>query len=110
MMLTVMMLLAMGMADTIHVLSEYLFFRNQEQDHKTALRKTFRKVAIACVLTTVTTMIGFMALSISPIVHIKVFGFMTCAGIVLELVFTIYVMPLMLDLWSPVRKLPQQKG
>jgi uncharacterized protein len=109
-MLTVMMLLAMGMADTIHVLSEYLYFRNEHQDHKTALRNTFEKVALACVLTTVTTMIGFVALSFSPIVHIKVFGLMTTAGIILELVFTIYILPLMLDLWSPVRKVVKAKG
>ena len=108
-MLTVMMLLAVGMADTIHIMSEYLYYRNENYDHQAALRNTFRKVAIACVLTTVTTMIGFVALSVSPIVHIKVFGFMTSAGIVLELIFTIYALPVMLDLWSPVRKVAQPK-
>ncbi len=106
-MLTVMMLLATGMADTIHIMSEYLFYRNEDEDHSTALRNTYRKVALACVLTTVTTMIGFLALSVSPIVHIKVFGFMTTVGIVLELIFTLYLLPLMLDLWSPVRKVAQ---
>lgn len=108
-MLTVMMLLAMGMADTIHVMSEYSYYRNQDEDHRTALRNTFRKVAFACVLTTFTTMIGFLALAFSPIVHIKVFGFMTAAGILLELLFTIYVLPLMLDVWAPVKKTKTSK-
>ncbi|ELR72068.1 hypothetical protein C900_01933 [Fulvivirga imtechensis AK7] len=103
-MLTVMMLLAMGMADTIHVMSEYMYYRNQNEDHRTALRNTYRKVAFACLLTTFTTMIGFLALSVSPIVHIKVFGFMTAAGVFLELLFTVYILPLMLDIWSPVKK------
>jgi len=108
-MLTVMMLLATGMADTIHILSEYLFYRNENYDHRTAQRLTFRKVALACVLTTVTTMIGFLALSVSPIVHIKVFGYMTTAGIILELVFTIYLLPLMLDIWPPVKKVARTR-
>lgn len=103
-MLTVMMLLAMGMAETIHIMSEYLYFRNKDQDHQTALRNTFRKVAVACVLTTITTVVGFAALSVSSIVHIKVFGFMTAAGVVVELLLILYILPLMLDLWSPVKK------
>ena len=103
-MLTVMMLLAMGMVDTIHVMSGYLFYRNKDQDHQTAMRNTYRKVAFACLLTTFTTTIGFLALSVAPIVHIKTFGYMTAAGIVLELIFAIYLLPLMLTLWSPVKR------
>ena len=103
-MLTVMMLLAIGMADTIHVLSEYLFFRNEGDDHRKAMKKSYKQVAIACILTSFTTMIGFVALATSQIVHIRIFGYMTTIGILIELLLTLYILPLMIDLWSPVRK------
>ncbi len=108
-MLTVMMLLAMGMVDTIHVLSGYLFYRNKKDDHQTAMRNTYRKVSFACLLTTFTTVIGFLALAFAPIVHIKTFGYMTAVGITIELIFAIYLLPLMLNLWSPVKKKVREK-
>ena len=107
--LTVMLILAVGMADAIHIMSGYLFFKNKNKDHQAALRLAFRKSALACLLTTTTTMIGMLVLTLTPIVHIKIFGIMSAAGVCLALVFTIYLLPLMLDLWSPVKKIKAGK-
>ncbi|MBU2510351.1 MMPL family transporter [bacterium] len=103
-MLTVMLILAVGTADAIHILSGYLFFRKKGQDHQNSLRMAFRKSALACLLTSVTTMVGMLALTFTPIAHIKVFGFMSAAGVGLAFIFTIYLLPVMLDLWSPVKE------
>lgn len=100
-MLTVMLILAVGTADAIHILSGYLYFRNHNQSHRQALTSAFEKSALACTLTTITTMTGMLALAFTPIWHIEVFGYMSAAGVALALVFTLFLLPLMLDLWAP---------
>jgi len=100
-MLTVMLILAVGTADAIHILSGYLYARNEGHDHAEAMRFTYNKSGLACLLTTITTMIGMLSLTITPIGHFQVFGFMSAAGVALALLFTIFFLPVMMDLWSP---------
>lgn len=103
-MLTVMLILAVGTADSIHILSGYLFFRNKGKNHEQAMAAAYKKSGLACLLTTVTTMIGMLALSFTPIEHLEVFGYMSAAGVALAFFFTIFLLPVMLDLWAPVTK------
>lgn len=97
--LTVVMILVVGIADVIHVLSGYMYFRNKDHDHQSSLREAFRTSANASFLTTVTTGLAMLSVVFTPIVPIKIFGVMTAVGIVMAFLFTIYWMPLMLDLW-----------
>ena len=103
-MLTVMLILAVGTADAIHIISGYLFARNNGDGHAEAMRFAYKKSAMACLLTTVTTMMGMLALTFTPIAHMVVFGYMSAIGVALALLFTIYLLPAMLELWSPTPK------
>ena len=100
-MIAVMLTLAVGIADTVHVISAYLAARRGGDDHPLALRHSFAHVGVACLLTTITNIVAMVALSITPIVPIKVFSFMCVLGVGLPLFFSIYLLPLMLDLWAP---------
>ncbi|NOU17195.1 MAG: MMPL family transporter [Bacteroidales bacterium] len=101
--LTLMLLLTVGMADSVHIMSGYLFFRNEEHDHKTALRVVYKKTGIACLLTAVTTIVGIVALNITPIVPIQNFAIMSAGGVALAYLLTMFLLPLLLDLWPPVK-------
>jgi predicted RND superfamily exporter protein len=109
-MVSIMLTLAVGVADTVHVMSAYSSSRNEGEDHATALRSGFRHVAIACLLTTVTNIVAVLALSITPIVPIQVFALMCALGVGLPFFFSIYLLPLMLDLWAPARRGNERKG
>jgi uncharacterized protein len=100
-MIAIMLALAVGVADTVHVLSGYLTSRNEGHDHPTALRRGFRHVAVASLLTTVINIVAVLALSITPVVPIKVFAFMCALGVGLPFMFSVYLFPLMLDIWAP---------
>ena len=100
-MVSVMLTLAVGVADTVHVMSAYLSGRREGQDHRTALRTGFRHVAVACLLTTFTNIVAVIALSVTPVVPIQVFAFMCALGVGLPFLFSVYLLPLMLDLWAP---------
>ncbi len=102
--LTVAMILVIGISDSIHILSGYEFFRNKGEDHKTAMRSAFRSSANACFLTAVTGMIGILSVVFTPIVPIQVEAVTTAAGIGLAFLLSIYLMPLMVELWWVPRK------
>jgi uncharacterized protein len=109
--LTVLLVLAVGIADAIHIISGYLIFRKEGQDHNAALTNAFEKAALPCLLTTITTMVGMLALSTSSISHIQVFGYMSAIGVFFAFIFTVYLLPLMLDLLAPVsKKRPYSEG
>jgi uncharacterized protein len=100
-MIAIMLTLAIGVADTVHVISAYMSSRNEGHEHAVALRRGFRHVAAACLLTSVTNIVAVLALSITPVVPIKVFALMCALGVALPFLFSVYLLPLMLDLWAP---------
>lgn len=102
--LTVVMILVIGIADSIHILSGYEYFRNKGLDHRAALRASFHSSANPCFLTAITSMVAMLSVVFTPIVPIQVFGLATAAGIGLAFLFSIYVLPLMLDLWWVPRR------
>lgn len=102
--ITVFLVLAVGVADTIHILSGYTFFRGRGQDHGEAIRSAYEKSGVACFLTTLTTSIGLLALSFVPVLPVRQFGLSASFGIWMALAITLFVLPLFLDLWSPRSK------
>ena len=52
-------------------------------------------------LTSITTMIGLFSLLFVPIAPIQNFGIFSGIGVLLAFVFTVFVLPVMLDLWQP---------
>ncbi|TWI44008.1 hypothetical protein IP92_04526 [Pseudoduganella flava] len=107
--LTVAMILVVGIADSIHILSGYEYFRNQGQDHRTALRSSYHSSANACFLTAVTSAVGMLSVLFTPIVPIQVFGATTAAGIFVTFLFSIFALPAMVDLWW-ARRRPAAQG
>jgi uncharacterized protein len=100
--LTAFLLLTVGMADTVHLLSSYMFLRKNGFDHKAALREAYEKAGVACLLTCVTNVIGIASLCFSNIVPVGQLGVMGAIGITSALFVTLLLLPLLLDLWTPV--------
>ncbi len=101
--------LAVGVADAIHILSGYLFFRNQNKSHTDALQSVYKKSGLACFLTSITTAIGFMSMLFIPIASMQKIGLFTAIGVIYAFLITVFMFPLMLDLWSPVSKKQSDK-
>lgn len=107
--LTFMLILAVGTADCVHVLSAYLLYRQHESDHRTAMRKAYRKTGVPIFLTTITTMAGMGALMISDIPQIAVFGLNSALGVGVAFILTIFLLPVLLDIWHPFHKKAEKK-
>ncbi len=100
----IFLILSVGVADAVHILSGYLFFRNRKLDHGKALNAVMKKSGLACFLTSTTTAIGLLSLSLVPIKPIAAFGVFSAIGVLIAFLLTVVLMPLMLDLWNPVSR------
>ena len=100
---TVFMILVVGVADSVHLLSGYVYYRTHGHDHRKALRLTYRNAGMAILLTSVTTAIGMMSLFLVPIDAIRIFGFSAAAGVVFAFIISVFMLPLMLDIWKPYK-------
>jgi predicted RND superfamily exporter protein len=102
--LTVLLILTVGVADSVHALTGYTRLRTSGTDHQHALRRTYKYAGVALLLTGLTNMSGTMALNITPVVPIQNFAIMSTLGILFALLLTFYLLPLMIDLWPTVSK------
>lgn len=105
----VILALSVGIADSVHILSGYLFFRNKGLSHLPAMRACLKKSGLACLLTSLTTAVGLLALTLVPLTPIAVFGLFAAVAVLLAFLFTIILLPVMLDFWAPVPKLSDRK-
>jgi len=99
--LTFMLIFAVGIADCVHVLSAYISNRQQQMSHDQAMTQAYRKTGLPILLTTFTTMSGMLALTISDIPQISVFALTSAVGVVMAFVLTVFVLPVLLDIWHP---------
>ena len=99
--LTILLIFSVGIADCVHVMSAYFSFRREGIEHYAALTKSYEKVGLAILLTTVTTASGILVLATSSLEPIRIFALMCAFGVVLAFFFTIVLLPILLDLWHP---------
>ena len=105
--LTVMLIVAVGVADCVHVLSSYVYFRRHGHDHELALSKAYGKTGLPILLTTITTMAGMGALTITGMAQFVMFGVTSAAGVFLAFLYAIFLLPALMDLWHPM---PMEKA
>ena len=103
------LVIVVGVGDSVHILSGYLFFRHRQEDHTNALTSALKKSGLACLLTSLTTMVGFGSLMFVPIKEIQIFGGFAALSVGVAYLFTIILMPLLLDLWNPISKKKSEK-
>ncbi len=100
--LIIMMVLVVGIADSIHILSGYVYFRKLQYDHQTAMKVVMKKSGFACLLTSLTTAAGLLSMVFVPIPPIAVFGIAAAMGVLIAFLLTVILLPLLLDIWHPI--------
>ncbi|MDA9060285.1 efflux RND transporter permease subunit [Candidatus Thioglobus sp.] len=101
--LTVMLIIAVGVADCVHVMSSYLFFRRDGKEHDEALSKAYGKTGVPILLTTITTMAGMSSLAVTGMPMFVQFGLSSAAGVFFAFLYTIYLLPVLLNYWHPMQ-------
>ncbi len=91
-----------AIADVLHVMSGYLYFHQQGQEHQQVMRSVFSKTALACLLTSVTTSIGVFSLFFIKLRVIQTMGLLGGLGVLFAFILTIILLPILLN-WFPPR-------
>lgn len=91
-------IVAIGIADAVHIYIVWLMYRKEGEDNKTAIEHTLRKNFLPIFLTSATTSMGFMSLGISEIVPVATLGIATASAAVIAFVLSISFMPALLFL------------
>ena len=97
------MLLIIGVADAIHMEQSFMHYRNNGRSVSEAVRRMFGAMALPCLMTTVTTTIGFLSLRMANIGAIRDFGLNVGIGVVVVYLMNILLVPIVL-LWLPSKQ------
>ena len=103
------LLIAVGVADAVHVISEFRANYAEFGDRREAARRTLHLVGTPCLLTSLTTAAGFAAMSIAPIKSISHFAIYSAIGVVAAFVLSVTLLFVLLSLGPrhPKRRLAE---
>jgi uncharacterized protein len=106
------MLIAIGVADGIHLYNHLALFRDAHPDVpvKDAVLDMTRQMWRPVAMTSVTTAVGFLSLLTSDVYPIKYFGLFTAFGVLLAMVLSMTLIPAATVLLGAKAGKPTEKG
>ena len=91
-------LMPIAILDAIHVISEFFDRYGRLRDRRAALRVVYDELAGPIAFTTLTTIVGFAALALTPIPPVRVFGIFVAVGVAVAWLGTMTILPAVLML------------
>ncbi|MCP5025879.1 MAG: MMPL family transporter, partial [Actinomycetia bacterium] len=91
-------LMPIAILDSIHVISEFFDRYGRMRDRIGALRTVYDELSGPITFTTITTVVGFLALALTPIPPVRVFGIFVAAGVAIAWLGTVTILPAVLML------------
>ncbi len=86
-------LIAMGIADGIHIIHEYYHHLRDGKDNLDAVQCTMKEMNGPVLMTSLTTAVGFLALFTADIVPIREYGASVAFGILAAMIFSLSFIP-----------------
>ncbi len=91
-------LMAIAIADTIHLVASWSALRGRYDDKRTLIIEVVRRNSLPLFLTSITTAVGFSTLMVSSIRPVDLFGSMCAFGAITAYVITMAAVPALLSL------------
>ncbi len=87
------LLLIIGIAESLHIFTEYFqaSAHTSHPDKNKRIAQSIAAVALPCLFTTITTVIGFLSLTTAPVAILKDFGLFGALGFLIEFVLALTV-------------------
>ncbi len=105
----VSVIMAVGVADSIHVLSHYDQERRKGRTAKEAIENSLTHLLVPCLFTTLTTAAGFMSLMATDLAPVREFGWLSSLGVIFAFVLTFTFIPILLPFVRPSGKKEAEK-
>jgi predicted RND superfamily exporter protein len=100
------LLIAVGVADSVHIIAEFRAYHAECGDRREAARRTMYLVGTPCLLTSLTTAAGFASLSIAPIKSLAHFAIYSAVGVVAAFLLSVTLLLFFLSFGR--QKLPRE--
>jgi predicted RND superfamily exporter protein len=100
------LLLTVGVANSVHIISEFRAYHAGLGDRREAVRRTLYLVGTPCLLTSLTTAAGFGSMSIAPIKAISHFAMYSAAGVIAALLLSLSLLVVFLSFGRRFRRRP----
>ncbi len=91
-------LMAVGIADAVHIISEYQIHLKAGFDNRTSIIKAVKLLGFPCLFTSITTVIGFSSLSIASISPVREMGLSVAFGVLAAFAVTFTIQLVVLSL------------
>ena len=91
------MLIAIGCADGVHIVSEFLSFHRGGMNTKEAIEKTMKNLKTPVILTSITTSLGFLSLITAPGISVRNMGIFLGFGVITAMLFSLLFIPALLS-------------
>ncbi len=91
-------LMPIAILDAIHVISEFFDRYGRIRERRRALRTVYDELAGPIAFTTITTVVGFLALALTPIPPVRIFGIFVAVGVAVAWLGTVTLLPAVLML------------
>lgn len=87
------MLLIIGVSDVIHLISQFINLQEKGIDRNRALKMAIKKVGTATILTSITTILGFLSLFSTRFALLRELGLFASLGVFFALIMTYAIVP-----------------
>ncbi len=102
--ITVFLILTVGVAAAIHILSVFKQLMERGMEEHTALTETLRKTGLPIMLAALTTIAGMLSMMVIPIAPIKAFAMFASIGVFVTFWLTVIYLPTLMEFWSPIHR------
>lgn len=93
-------LMPVAVLDSVHILSEFHDHYKKDRNKADSLRHTISDLFTPMLFTTMTTFVGFISLSFTPIPPVRVFGIFVAFGILVAWLLSMTLIPAFITLMS----------
>ncbi|MCG8337833.1 MAG: MMPL family transporter [Proteobacteria bacterium] len=93
-------LIAIGCADGIHIISEFLSIKRKGKSLPDAVKTTMKLLSLPVLLTSVTTSLGFASLVTAPGVSIRNMGIYLAFGVMVAMLFSLLFIPALISFFK----------
>jgi len=104
------LIIVVGSAEDVHLLSGYLEGVKHTGRRDLAIKFMMSKLGTVVMLTTLTTVLGFLSICINNIVILRQFGMAASFGLFVNPIVTCFVAPVYLRFFGPLKTVREESG
>lgn len=102
------MLIAIGIGDSVHIIVEYYHGIDDKLSPLEAAKESLRQLFIPCLNTSLTTALGFIAVSTTQLKPLREFGTIAAIGVFMAFLISVSTLPAILSLLKPRKSIKKK--